>query len=299
MHRTSRIHIILFQCLAFSTPALGQLDSARARIDAIATHAQGIVGVGAIDLGSGDTLTVRGSVRFPMQSVYKFPLALAVLHQVDEGTMALSQPVHIPETDLRPDTWSPLRAAYPSGNVTLPLDSLLRYTVAQSDNNGCDILFRLLGGTDVVDHYVHKLGIDSISIVATEAEMHLGWNVQYRNWSSPLAMARLLQLFHSGGILSDRSRDYLWEVMVSSGTGLRRIKGFLPAGTVVAHKTGSSGTNEDGLAAATNDVGVIVLPDGRCIALAVFVSDSHAPDNERDSVIAGIAYAIWEAYAPR
>lgn len=292
-----RIRFVILQSLVLALTAFGQLDSARTAINAVTAHATGLVGVAVIDLKSGDTLTVRNDVHFPMQSVYKFPLALAVLDQVDKGTMALDQTIHISKADLRPDTWSPLREAYPSGNVGLSLDSLLRYAVAQSDNNSCDILFRLLGGTEVVQRYIHSLGIEDISIVATEAEMHQEWDVQYRNWSSPLAMARLLQLFYSGGILSHHSRDYLWRVMASSGTGLKRIKGLLPAGTVVAHKTGSSGTNREGVAAATNDVGIIVFPDGRCVALAVFVSDSNALDEERDKVIAEIARAVWKAYS--
>ena len=84
--------------------------------------------------------------------------------------------------------------------------------------------------------------------------------------------------------------------MASSATGLGRIKGLLPSGTLVPHKSGSSGTNDKGIADATNDVGIITLPDGRHIALAVFVSDSDAPEDERDMVIATIARAIWDGY---
>jgi beta-lactamase class A len=268
------------------------------KIDSIALHARGLVGVAAIDLGCGDTLTIHGNGRFPMQSVYKFPLALAVLDQVDKGTMALGRTVHISKADLVPDTWSPLREAYPSGGVDLPLDTLLGYTVSLSDNNGCDILFRLLGGTSVVDRYVHELGIEDMSIVATEVEMHQGWDIQYRNWSSPLAMAQLLHLFHDGEILSQESRDYLWGLMASSGTARGRIKGLLPPGTVVPHKSGSSGTDDKGIAAATNDIGIITFPDGRHVALAVFVSGSDSSDEEKDMVIAAIARAVWDAYSP-
>jgi beta-lactamase class A len=64
----------------------------------------------------------------------------------------------------------------------------------------------------------------------------------------------------------------------------------LPAGTVVAHKTGSSGTH-DGVTAATNDIGLITLPDGRKLAVAVFVTDARADSATRDKVIAQIAAA--------
>ncbi len=273
----------------------GQLDSARAKISLIDRMAKGLLGVAAIDLSNGDTLTHHGDAHFPMQSVYKLPVALAVLDRVDKGTMSLAQTIHVPRADLRPDTWSPLRQLYPAGDVDLPLDTLLKYTVSYSDNNGCDILFHLLGGTSVVNRYVHALGFDNISIVATEFEMAQGADVQYRNWSSPRAMAELLKSFHNGKLLSERSQRFLWELLINTNTGPNRIKGLLPAGTVVGHKTGSSGVDDHGRAAATNDVGIVVLPDGRSIALAVFLSDSEASEEQRDNVIASVARAVWNA----
>ena len=94
-----------------------------------------------------------------MQSVYKYPLALAILNQVDKGIFSLEQKIHIKKEDLLPDTWSPLRKKYPDGNADITLDELLNITVSQSDNNGCDILFRLIGGTEekvVWDDYIFR-----------------------------------------------------------------------------------------------------------------------------------------------
>jgi hypothetical protein len=60
------------------------------------------------------------------------------------------------------------------------------------------------------------------------------------------------------------------------------------------HKTGTSGT-EHGVTFATNDVGLITLPDGRRLSLAVFVTDSKADEATRDAVIARIAKAAYSA----
>jgi beta-lactamase class A len=277
--------------------SFAQLELAQGRVEQVVRDARGVVGVAIRDLRSGDSLSVHGGRHFPMQSVYKFPLALAVLDRVDKGTMALTQTIHVTEADLAPDTWSPLRERFPGGNVDVRLDTLLQYVVAYSDNNVCDILFRSLGGTDTVNRYVQGLGVSDMAIAATEGEMHKAWDVQYCNWSSPVAMARLLQLFSDGQILSDESRGFLWKVMVGTRTGPKRIKGLLPAATVVAHKTGSSGTDERGIAAATNDAGVIVFPDGRRVVVVVFVSDSDDSEERRDMVIASIARAVWDAYS--
>ncbi len=297
MGSSRRARFVIFLMLISCSAAFGQLDSARAKIYLIGREAKGVLGVAAIDLKSGDTLTLRRDDHFPMQSVYKFPLALAVLERVDKGILSLAQIIHVRREDLRPDTWSPLRDAYPAGDLDLPLDTLLTYVVSYSDNNACDILFRLLGGTTVVDHYVHSIGIANMSIAATELEMGEREDVQYRNWSSPFATAQLLQMFFDGKLLSEGSRNHLWQLLVKTTTAPGRIKGLLPPGTIIGHKTGSSGADEQGLAAATNDVGVLTLPDGRSVALAVFLTDSNASDDQRDNVIALVARAVWDAYS--
>jgi beta-lactamase class A len=286
--------LILFFGRATAVP---QVDSLRSEVERIVVQADGRIGVAIFGPEGRDTLTFSGDERFPMQSVYKFPLALAVLDQVDKGRFSLGQKIHVAKSDLLPETWSPMRQKYPSGDVDITLDELLNSTVAQSDNNGCDILFRLIGGTDVVNRYVHSLGISNIAIVATEEEMHKDWEVQFRNWSTPHAMGQLLCKFSHDSILSEKSRNYTWNLMAKAGTGSRRLKGQLPDGTVVAHKSGSSGTNDKGIAAATNDAGIIVLPDGRQIIVVVFVSHSTAKEESRDEIIARIAREAWDTFS--
>jgi beta-lactamase class A len=297
--RFHRGWLAVVSSLAFVVPAVApaQTDSLKNRIEHALEPAQGRVGVAVVALEDSMTLMIDGNGRFPMQSVVKFPLALAVLREVDRGTFSLNQKLHLTEDDLLPDTWSPLRKKYPGGNVSLTLDEVLRSTVSLSDNNGCDILFRLVGGPSVVNDYVHSLGIPEIVIVATEEEMQKDRESQRRNWSTPAAMGQLLYAFSRGDLLSQCSRDYLWELMVETATGPRRIKGHLPEGTVVAHKTGSSGTDSSGIALATNDVGIVQLPDGRHVALVVYVADSAAEETARDEVIATIARLVWDAYA--
>ena len=124
--------------LIFSQIALAQSNSPKARIQQIAKSAAGTVGVAISGLEDEFSLTVNGNKRFPMQSVYKFPLALAVLGQVDRSQLALDKKISVTKSDLRPTTWSPMREAHPEGG-DIPLSDLLRYTVSSSDNNGCDI----------------------------------------------------------------------------------------------------------------------------------------------------------------
>ena len=279
--------------------ARGQQAALRQQIERVIRPFPGDVGVAVRHLEKGDTLSVNGNKRYPMQSVYKFPVALAVLHQVDKGKLSLQQKIHLTRRDLLPNTWSPLREKYPDADVDLTLDEILRYTVAQSDNNGCDVLFRLLGGTRPVDQYVHGLGVRGIAIAATEEEMHRAWDVQYTNWCEPVAMLALLEGFYQGKYLSKASSDYLRKVMVETTTAPNRIKGLLPQGTVVAHKTGTSATNPAGVNAATNDVGIVTLPNGEHFAIVVFVSNATADAKTREAVIARITRAVWDDFTAK
>ncbi|HEY5747928.1 MAG TPA: class A beta-lactamase, subclass A2 [Chryseolinea sp.] len=272
----------------------------RGEIARITASISGDVGVAVLNLDTGDTLTWHGRGHFPMQSVFKFPLAIMVLHEVDQGTLTLDQKIHIRKEDMLPNTWSPMAVKYPEGNVDIALSEILRYTVSQSDNNGCDVLFRLMGGTKKVNDFLHGLGTTQIAIAATEAEMHEAWPIQFTNWCEPGAMVALLKQFDRGNILSPSSRDFLWKIMVETSTGPKRIKGLLPAGTVVAHKTGTGDYNAEGVLGAFNDAGIMVLPDGSHLAVVIYISRTKEKDTAKlDLVIAQISRAVYDQYANR
>ena len=196
-------------------------------------------------------------------------------------------------------TWSPLQKEYPGGNVTLLLRKILLYTVSQSDNNGCDILLRILGGPKIVNDYIHSIGIKEVSIKASEKEMHKAWGVQFSNWTTPICATKLLLKFYEGKILSQKSDDFLMQIMKETSTGGKRIKGLLPPGTIVAHKTGTSDTNAEGITAAVNDIGIVTLPDGKHFAISVFVSDSKENEEENEKIIADISKAAWDYFLTR
>jgi len=211
---------------------------------------------------------------------------MAVMH----ARLPLDQQVRIVKRDLVPAALhSPIRDAHPSGDFDLSIRELIRYAVAESDGTASDVLLRLAGGPTRIMAYLRELGIEDMVVATTEEEMSRDVQVQYRNWSSPDAAVQLLTK------LSPKIDPLLLKWMADSTPGAKRIKGLLPVGTVVAHKTGTSGT-DGGLTRATNDMGIITLPDGRHLAIAVFVSDSHAGADTREAVIARIARAAWDHF---
>ncbi len=273
-----------------------QTETLRNKIKTITNSKNATIGVSILNFSNGDTLTVNETHHFPMQSVYKFHLALAVLNQVDKRKFSLNQNILVKKTDLLPNLYSPMREKYPEGNVNLPLSEILKYTVSQSDNSACDLLFRLIGGTKIVNDYIHKIGVKEVSILATEEVMQKDWQVQYTNWSTPFAATQLLQKFYQKKILSKNSQDFLWKTMVETTTGSNKIRGLLPKEAVVAHKTGFSGKNAEGLTGATNDIGIIILPNGQKLAIALFVSNSTETEMVNERIMAEITKAVWDYY---
>lgn len=293
MTRFARILILI---LLFPILAFAQQANLKSEIETISKQAKGIVGVGVMDLKTKQTLLINQDHKFPMQSTFKFPLAIAVLDLVDKGKYKLDQKIHVKKAQLDPETHSPMRDKRQNQDFDITVGELLSYSVSESDNNACDILFDLAGGTKKVNDYIHSLGVKDIAIVATEKEMKAGWNVQYTNYARPSAYLQLLQIAYERKKLSKASHDFLWKILVEGPTGLKRIKGLLPKGTEVAHKTGTSGTSDKGIAAATNDAGIMKLPNGKDIAVVVFVSDAAADIDTRELVIAQVAKAVWDYY---
>lgn len=276
-----------------------QRDSLQTQITQTASLAQGRVGVSAILLETGETLTsLNAKDHFPMQSVYKLPISMAVMKQVDDGKLNLDQKVRITKEEyVGRAAHSPIRDKYPQG-AELTVNELLRYALSESDGTASDVLMKLAGDSAAVQSYVNNLQVNDLIVLNTEKEFSQDSTLQYRNYASPeSAVAVLLALFERRG-LSESSQALLLKYMTESIPGAKRLKGLLPTGTIIAHKTGTSGT-ENGITAATNDIGIITLPSGRHLAIAVFVSDSPADEATRESVIAKIARTIYDAAVTR
>jgi beta-lactamase class A len=107
-------------------------------------------------------------------------------------------------------------------------------------------------------------------------------------------MVKLLDIAIKPNFLSKKSHAFLWKIMEQTSTGPHEIKGLLPAQIIVAHKTGRSSTNINGITAATNDIGIITLPNGKHLAIAIFISNSSADLTSRESTIAPFAKAVYD-----
>ena len=294
---TKLFNIILFSLLSFS--AFGQSkNELRQELNKIISSKNATVGISIKGIEDKDTLSINGNLKAPMISVFKFHIALAVLNKVDEGKLSLTQEFFIKKKDLHENTWSPMREDYPDGNVNLTLDKLLRYTVSHSDNNGCDILIDLVGGTKVIQKFINQQGIKDFVIKVNENQMR-SWKNLYINTTTPLATTALLEKFYKGEILKESTTKYLYRIMVETSRGVTWMKAGLPENTVLAHRTGMSGTNDHNLRVAMNDIGIVKLPNGKHFILSVYLKNITEKQEDTEKIIADITKATWDYFVKK
>jgi beta-lactamase class A len=290
--------------------------------------AQGNVGIGILDLETGERWFHNRKQRFPMQSVFKLPVGIVVLKLVDEGKLSLNQVVTITPQDFAPG-WSPILKEIKGDRGQFTVQYLLQRSVGDSDNTAADALVRLVGGPEQVTAILGRMNIRDIRVDRLEQQLQpdcvgmtnfrpeLADEQKYeeavkqipdsvkkaalekyltdpRDTATPAGMVDLLAKLQSHQLLSKGSTALLLKIMTDSPTGQQRLKAGLPQGWSIAHKTGS-GPDVVGIGTATNDVGVINSPQGRRVAIAVFIAGSKVPEEKRESVMSAVASAVVKA----
>lgn len=261
------------------------------------TDKQAEVGVAVIFNGT-DTLTVNNDNRYPLMSVVKFHQALAVADTLTALSETVDHKVLVTPEDLKPNTYSPMRDRYPQGNVTLPLRTLLEYTLQQSDNNACDLLFRLYGGPQATDRYIRSLGLTDFAVQVTEDDMHRDTQTCYDNWSTPFEAVRLLEIFLKKPLFTQPIQEFLKTTLMECKTGTDRLPAPLAGtGARIGHKTGTSDQDASGRWTAINDMGFVLLPDGRYYTIAVFVKHSRESAENTARIIADISRLVYSSFS--
>jgi beta-lactamase class A len=285
----------------------------------------GTVGVAAIHLETGQAAYLNRGEPFPMASTYKVPVAVRLLSLVDRGALRLDSMVALTPADLHPGSGT-LSELFDDPGVILSARNLLELMLLISDNSATDIVMRLAGGAEAVTAHLRELGIEGISVdrptvlliadylgiselpppdemsperfrslyTATTPESREEaagrFDADPRDTATPEGMGELLRRLWEGELLSDSSTALLLDIMTRSTTGTARIKGLLPPGTEVAHKTGTIG-------GTTNDVGIVTLPEGAGhVVTVVFVKESERDVSDRERAIAHIARAVYDYF---
>jgi beta-lactamase class A len=246
--------------VAASSPALASVED---QLSALVSNKSADVGIAALDLNTGETVSIKGNTPFPMASTVKVAIAALYLAQVDNGRRSLDDTIN-----------------------GQSVRSLMRRMLVFSDNRAADILFKDVGGPSALEAWLEANDVKGIHVDRTIAQLLAAKRDLFdrRDSSTPVAMVDLLKRIYKAQLIKPESRDYLLDVMAQCETGKNRMKALLP-GVPVEHKTGTL----NGLA---DDVGFITLPDGRRVAVAIFTRGGA----NRPRTIAESARAIYDGF---
>lgn len=253
--------------------------------------------VGVAVLYKDDAVTVNNDDQYPLMSVFKFHIALAVLKKMEQEGIPLTAVVTLRPSDIDTKTWSPMYKKYKSKKITLSYGDLINYMVSQSDNNACNRLIYFVGGIQNVNAFIKDLGIDQIQLIETEKSMEQDIRKSYNNWSTPLSVAQLLRKVYTEKVLSDKHFAFLEKAMLASASGKDKFRAGLPKEIEVGHKTGMSYRTPEVVRMCDADVGVIYMPEGEKCYLAVLVKDSKESDAVNVKIMADIANKVYSHYS--
>src|SRR4051812_19518829 len=247
--------------VAASSPSLSTLEQ---QLSSIVANKSADVGIAALDLNSGETVSIKGNTPFPMASTVKVAVAALYLAQVDHGRRSLDDTING-------------RSAR----------SLMARMLIHSDNHATDMLLNDLGGPSAVHDWLQDNGMKGLRVDRNISQLLRSkrdlWD--RRDSSTPVAMVELLKRIYKAELIKPESRNYLLDLMAQCQTGRNRMKALLPSGTLVEHKTGT-------LTGLADDVGFITLPDGHRIAVAIFTRGG----SNRPQTIAQAARTIYDGF---
>jgi beta-lactamase class A len=306
---------------AASAQSTQKLERELARIEPLSG---GTLGIAAMHLESGRTVYYKADEQYPLASTYKVPIAVQALALAEQGKLDLDKLVTWDTTDLHLGSEAFLLFRKPG--FAMSVRNMLETMLILSENNATDWMLKLAGGGEAVTQKLRSAGINDVRVDRPTAEIiahpygitdiwtdgkfsRTKWETQLarlskarqdsiayyyandpRDHGSPKGMLKLMEKIWKNEILNKENSAYLLDIMYRCETGVNRIKGMLPPGTKVAHKTGTySGT--------TNDVGIIDLPDGSHVAIAAYVKKSakiQGPDLER--AIAQASRAVYDYF---
>ncbi len=318
--------IFAFTQCAMAATSDRSLTRLEQQIEFLSHTTDATVGVSALHIESGRYVSVRGTQQFPQASAVKVPIAIQVMALADEGKLTLDKMVSLKPSDVHPGSGRIYDLLFHPG-LALSVENIMELAIVVSDNSAADLMLREAGGPAAVTERMKTLGLSGIRVDRSIAMLLADWGgirtvPQESQWSknmwdrlfdavpesehmaarrlqtadprdtaTPADMTKLLARIWRKDLFSPTYATKMWEVMERCQTGKSRIKGMLPQGTDVAHKTGSMG-------GVVNDVGVITLPGkGGHVALAVFTKGSNRPEEVSEKTVAEISRTVYDYFA--
>jgi beta-lactamase class A len=237
----------------------------------------GRLGFCLLDTANGEIMGNRVDERFAMCSTFKLPLAAAILQETDRGKLKLDQWVSYSQADMvafAPVTGKNLE----KGGMTVL--ALAEAAQKFSDNPAANLLMKLIGGPVGLTAILRGWGDDITRLDRTEPEMNRVLPGDARDTTTPRAMAKTMQHFLLGDVLSPASRALLISWMIATETGAKRIRAGLPGDWRAGDKTGTA--NGSHVSNKYNDVAITWPPGKAPFIITSYYDTATRTEDMRD-----------------
>ena len=222
---------------------------------------------------------------YPMMSVFKLHVAMALVDRANAGKLNLDSAIHLTTDMLKYDVYSPIYQEHPRADIDMSISDLLHYSLNYSDNNASDILINILGGPEVANDYLKQFHLNNTQIKWIGYDMHLELERYFDNYTTPRDALTITK--------QARKRKWLHQCLLKCQSGQGRIPGLLPDSVQVGHKTGTGG-KINGLYSGYNDVGFVNLPDGRYFYVIIFMNEINMKEDEIAPYMAQISKIAFD-----
>ena len=256
-------------------------------------------GVFVKSLETNEEVAIGADQQMETMSTIKIPLMVEVLQQVKAGRFKLSDKYTFAQADSQPGTGTIQRL---DPGAVMTVKDLVTMMIIVSDNTATEVLYRMVGGPDVVNKRMDALGLGRTRAMSVPAAWFAALRAApsseqfYREgkhpfgMTTPREMGRLLEMMERGALVDKPSSDLMLQIMRAQ-LYRTRIPRYVN-GYRIPHKTG------DFLPFVGDDVGVLES-DGNTIVISIFTGNHFGSGEALENAIGLVARDVADYFAYR
>ena len=291
--------IIIPALIAVSWSPAAQGQTLQDSVAAMAHAFEGDVGIYALNLENGDTVSYNAEEMFPTASVIKIYVLAKLYQDIEEGRLAMNDQVVLRDSDKVPGSGILL---FMHHGLKLTLGDLAWFMINMSDNVAANLLTDEVDGVMKVTDYIRSLGFKHTMELAKIFDRNVYPDSTLRKKygigvTTPRETATFMKELYEGDIVDKKSSEAMIKLMEYQfyNTSIPR---FLPTyrDTIeIAHKTGA-------LNATRNDCAIIYTPRTNYV-LCVFTTHNKdqrwITDNGAEVFIAKISLLVYNSFVKK
>ncbi len=268
-------------CLSTVAPAQTPVDTLANTVSEVENRLGARVGVMLVDTGSDRSWAHRADERFLMNSTVKAPVCAAMLKQVDEGALLLSDTLVVRQDEIL--SYAPITKT--RVGTEMSLSDLCFAALDISDNTATNMLIDHIGGPQAVTAFFREIGDEISRLDRREPELNTFAPGDPRDTTTPRAMSETLRALLLDDVLAPMSRIQLAEWMSFGGVTKNLLRADAPDGWLILDKSGSG--------SHTRNIIALITPEGADPWIAtIFISDVDADFATRNAALQEIGSAV-------